>query len=53
MSAVRAGHDRAMRTVDVAPINPDRLDPLVGPERWAQVQRGVPHRSSPYQTEAR
>ncbi|MFK5647025.1 glycosyltransferase [Ornithinimicrobium sp. LYQ121] len=30
-----------MRTVDVAPINLDRLDHLIGPERWAQVQRGV------------
>ncbi len=30
-----------MRTVDVAPINLDRLDHLIGPERWAQVERGV------------
>lgn len=30
-----------MRTVDVAPINLDRLDHLIGPERWAQVQRGA------------
>jgi trehalose synthase len=34
-------HCRNMRTVDVAPTSLDRLDHLIGPERWARVQRGV------------